>query len=108
MNQIIGLTIYVYIPYLTWALMTKLFFDKIKSPNVYCFITHSLYISSILFIGFYKHEEGLIREIAVLSTVLGLALYLYFIKSRKTLLKTVLTPLPYLIFYTIYMIAGAW
>jgi len=104
MNQIIGLTVYVYAPYLLWVSITMLFFNKIKNPVVYSFIIHSLYASSILFIGFHEHQEGFIRETAALSTILGLALYLHFIKSGKTLLKTILTPLPYLIFYTIYLI----
>ncbi|WP_448577745.1 hypothetical protein [Thermosphaera sp.] len=108
MNQIIGLTIYVYIPYMIWVLITILFYNRIKSPTVYSFIIHCLYIASILFIGFHKHEESSIRSLAVLSTVLGVALYLYFIRSRKTLLKTVITPLPYLIFYTTYLLASAW
>jgi len=81
-----------------------LFFNKIKNPVVYTFIIHSLYASSIFFIGLHKHQEEFIRETAVLSTILGLALYLYFIKSGKTLSKAILTPLPYLIFYTIYLI----
>lgn len=52
MNQIIGLTLYVIIPYAAWVLTTGLLFNKIKSPLIYNLIIHLLYVSSVLFIGF--------------------------------------------------------
>jgi len=107
LNQVIGLTLYVIIPYAAWVLTTGLLFNKIKSPLIYNLIIHLLYVSSVLFIGF-KTAQNTPPVEALTAVAAGLLLLAYYSRSKKSFLRTILTPIPYLIILATYVLEISW